>query len=101
MAKTSIVERERRRRKLVASYANKRAELKAIIKNPESSLEQRMAAQERLQKLPRNASPVRLRNRCALSGRPRGFYRKFGLGRNMLRKAAMRGDVPGLKKSSW
>lgn len=101
MAKVSMVERERRREKLVAKYADKRAELKAVIKNPESSMEERIAAQEKLQKLPRNASPVRLRNRCALSGRPRGYYRKFGLGRNMLRKAAMRGDVPGLKKSSW
>lgn len=101
MAKTSMIERERRRAKLVARYAEKRAELKAIIKNPESTREERLAAQERLQKLPRNASPVRTRNRCALSGRPRGYYRKFGLGRNMLRKAAMRGDVPGLKKSSW
>jgi len=101
MAKTSMVEREIRREKLVAKYAEKRAELKAIIKNPESSREERMQAQERLQKLPRNASPVRQRNRCALSGRPRGYYRKFGLARNMLRKAAMRGDVPGLKKSSW
>jgi len=96
-----MVEREIRREKLVAKYAEKRAELKAIIKNPESSREERMQAQERLQKLPRNASPVRQRNRCALSGRPRGYYRKFGLARNMLRKAAMRGDVPGLKKSSW
>lgn len=101
MAKTSMVEREIRREKLVAKYAEKRAELKAIIKNPETSREERMQAQERLQKMPRNASPVRLRNRCALSGRPRGYYRKFGLARNMLRKAAMRGDVPGLKKSSW
>lgn len=101
MAKTSMVERQRRREKLVAKYAKKRAELKAIIKNPESSREDRMAAQEQLQKLPRDASPIRLRNRCALSGRPRGYYRKFGLARNMLRKAAMRGDVPGLKKSSW
>lgn len=101
MAKTSMIERERRRAKLVARHAEKRAELKAIIKNPESTREERMVAQERLQKLPRNASPVRTRNRCALSGRPRGYYRKFGLGRNMLRKAAMRGDVPGLKKSSW
>jgi len=101
MAKISMVERERRRERLVAKYADKRAELKAIIKDPESSMEDKMRAQEKLQKLPRNSSPVRLRNRCALSGRPRGYYRKFGLARNMLRKAAMRGDVPGLKKSSW
>lgn len=101
MAKVSMVEREKRRAKLVAKYADKRAELKAIIKDPESSMEDRMRAQEKLQKLPRNSSPVRMRNRCALSGRPRGYYRKFGLARNMLRKAAMRGDVPGLRKASW
>lgn len=101
MAKVSMIEREKRRAELVAKYADKRAELKAIIKSPESSMEDRMRAQERLQKLPRNSSPVRLRNRCALSGRPRGYYRKFGLARNMLRKAAMRGDVPGLRKASW
>lgn len=101
MAKVSMIEREKRRAKLVAKYADKRAELKAIIKDPESSMEDRMRAQERLQKLPRNSSPVRMRNRCALSGRPRGYYRKFGLARNMLRKAAMRGDVPGLRKASW
>lgn len=101
MAKVSMIEREKRRARLVAKYADKRAELKAIIKNPESSMEDRMRAQERLQKLPRNSSPVRIRNRCALSGRPRGYYRKFGLARNMLRKAAMRGDVPGLRKASW
>lgn len=101
MAKVSMVEREKRRAELVAKYADKRAELKAVIKNPESSMEDRMRAQEKLQKLPRNSSPVRMRNRCALSGRPRGYYRKFGLARNMLRKAAMRGDVPGLRKSSW
>jgi small subunit ribosomal protein S14 len=96
-----MIEREKRRARLVAKYADKRAELKAIIKDPESSMEDRMRAQERLQKLPRNSSPVRMRNRCALSGRPRGYYRKFGLARNMLRKAAMRGDVPGLRKASW
>lgn len=101
MAKTSMVEREKRRMRLVAKHADKRAELKAIIRNPESSMEDKMRAQDKLQKLPRNSSPVRLRNRCALSGRPRGYYRKFGLARNMLRKAAMRGDVPGLKKASW
>lgn len=96
-----MVEREKRRAKLVAKYADKRAELKAIIKSTESSMEDKMRAQEKLQKLPRNSSPVRKRNRCALSGRPRGYYRKFGLARNKLRKAAMRGDVPGLRKSSW
>jgi len=85
----------------VAKYAKKRAELKAIITNPDVSFEERQDAMFRLQKLPRDSSPVRQRNRCAISGRPRGFYRKFGLGRNKLREAAMRGDVPGLRKASW
>lgn len=101
MAKVSVIQREIKRSRIVAKYADKRAELKARIKNPELPREERIAAQEQLQKLPRNASPIRLRNRCALSGRPRGYYRKFGLARNMLRKAAMRGDVPGLHKASW
>ena len=101
MAKVSMVNREKRRAKLVAKYAKKRAELKAIITNPDVSFEERQDAMFRLQKLPRDSSPVRQRNRCAISGRPRGFYRKFGLGRNKLREAAMRGDVPGLRKASW
>jgi small subunit ribosomal protein S14 len=96
-----MVNREKRRAKLVAKYAKKRAELKAIITNPDVSFEERQDAMFRLQKLPRDSSPVRQRNRCAISGRPRGFYRKFGLGRNKLREAAMRGDVPGLRKASW
>ena len=101
MAKVSMVNREKRRAKLVAKYAKKRAELKAIISKPDVSFEERQDAMFRLQKLPRDSSPVRQRNRCAISGRPRGFYRKFGLGRNKLREAAMRGDVPGLRKASW
>ena len=90
-----------RRAKLVAKYAKKRAELKAIISNPDVSFEEQQEAIFKLQRLPRDSSPVRQRNRCAISGRPRGFYRKFGLGRNKLREAAMRGDVPGLRKASW
>jgi len=101
MAKVSMVEREKKRQHTVEKYAKKRAELKAVISNPETSDEDRWEAQLKLQKLPRNASPVRLRNRCGLTGRPHGYYRKFGLSRNKLREAAMRGDVPGLVKSSW
>jgi small subunit ribosomal protein S14 len=101
MAKVSMINREKRRAKLVAKYAKKRAELKAIISNPDVSFDEQQAAMFQLQKLPRDSSPVRQRNRCAISGRPRGFYRKFGLGRNKLREAAMRGDVPGLRKASW
>ena len=101
MAKVSMINREKRRAKLVARYAKKRAELKAIISNPDVGFEEQQAAMFALQKLPRDSSPVRQRNRCAISGRPRGFYRKFGLGRNKLREAAMRGDVPGLRTASW
>lgn len=101
MAKTSIVNRERRRERLAKRYAAKRAELKAIITKPNVSFEVQQDAIFQLQKLPRDSSPSRQRNRCAISGRPRGFYRKFGLGRNKLREAAMRGDVPGLRKASW
>ncbi|MEJ2480298.1 MAG: 30S ribosomal protein S14 [Acidihalobacter sp.] len=101
MAKTSMIERERKRSKLVARYAEKRAALKALINNPETSHEERLEAVVALQKLPRDASPVRQQNRCRLTGRPHGYYRKFGLGRNKLREATMRGDVPGLKKASW
>lgn len=101
MAKTSMMERERKRTKLVARHAQKRAALKALIKNPETSHEERLEAVVALQKLPRDASPVRQQNRCRSTGRPHGFYRKFGLGRNKLREATMRGDVPGLKKASW
>ncbi|MGB3620049.1 30S ribosomal protein S14 [Ketobacter sp. MCCC 1A13808] len=101
MAKVSMIEREKKRQITVAKFAKKRAELKAIINDPNSSEEERWEAQLKLQKQPRNASPARLRNRCGITGRPHGFYRKFGLARNKLREAAMRGDVPGLVKSSW
>ncbi|MCG6117330.1 MAG: 30S ribosomal protein S14 [Aquimonas sp.] len=101
MAKTSMINREVKRAKIAAKHSVKRAELKAIISNPKSSYEDRADAQTKLQKLPRDASPCRQRNRCELSGRPRGVYRKFGLGRNKLREATMRGDVPGLRKASW
>ncbi len=101
MAKTSMVEREKKRARMVAKYAKKRAELKAIINDKSLPEEERWLAQEKLQKLPRNSSPVRQQRRCGLTGRPHGVYRKFGLGRNKLREAAMRGDVPGLVKSSW
>ncbi len=101
MAKASMVNRELKRQKLVKKYAVKRAELKAIILNMELGEEERSAASLALNKMPRDASSSRLRNRCNLTGRPHGFYRKFGLGRNKLREAAMRGDVPGLVKASW
>ena len=101
MAKTSMKMREQKRAQTVAKYAQKRAELKAIIKSVESSDEQRWEAQIQLQKLPRDASPTRQQRRCQLTGRPHGVFRKFGLCRNQLRDAAMRGDVPGLVKASW
>ncbi|MCE0733916.1 30S ribosomal protein S14 [Halomonas sp. SSL-5] len=101
MAKKSMVERELKRTKLVEKYAAKRSQLKAIIQDVNASDEERFEATLKLQQLPRDSSPVRQRNRCRITGRPHGFYNKFGLGRNKLREAAMRGDVPGLKKSSW
>ncbi len=101
MAKLSMVARDTKREKTVLRCAKKRAELKAVIKSPTSSYEEKEVAVQQLQKLPRNASPVRMRNRCNLTGRPKGYYRKFGLSRNKLREAAMRGDVPGLVKASW
>lgn len=101
MAKKSMIERELKRAKLVDKYAAKRAGLKAIINDVNASDEERFDAQLKLQSLPRDSSPVRKRNRCRITGRPHGFYNKFGLARNKLREAAMRGDVPGLKKSSW
>lgn len=101
MAKTSIIEREKKRAKTVAKYASKRAELKKVVGDRNASDDERWQAQLQLQRLPRDASPVRQRRRCALTGRPRGVYRRFGLGRNKLREAAMRGDVPGLVKASW
>ena len=101
MAKLSLVNREKKRRKSVAKFATRRAELIAIVRNAKGSDDDRDAARAKLQALPRNASPVRLRNRCALTGRPRGVYRKFGLGRNKLRDIAMRGEIPGITKASW
>ena len=101
MAKLSVVNREARRRRLVVKYAARRAELKGIIRNPETTYEEREEAQRRLNALPRNSSPVRVQNRCRLTGRPHAYYRKFGLGRNKLREAVMNGDVPGLVKASW
>ncbi len=101
MAKVSMVNRERKRQKLAKKYAVKRAALKEIIKSSTVSDEERWDAQLKLQKLPRNASPTRQVRRCTLTGRPHAVYRRFGLSRNQLREAAMRGDVPGLVKSSW
>ena len=101
MARVSIREREKKREKTVAKYAEKRRALKAIIADRSAPDDERWEAQLKLQALPRNASPVRLRRRCGQTGRPRGVYRKFGLGRTKLREAAMRGDVPGLMKGSW
>jgi small subunit ribosomal protein S14 len=101
MAKLSLINRDQKRRELVKKYARKREALLAIINNSKASDEDRFAARLKLQQLPRNANPTRLRNRCAITGRPRGFFRKFGLGRNKLREFAMRGEVPGIVKASW
>jgi len=101
MAKTSMIARENKRSKLVAKYAKKRAELKAVINGTTASDEEKWDAQVKLQKLPRDASPTRQRNRCQVTGRPHGVFRKFGLCRNKLREHAMKGDVPGLTKASW
>jgi small subunit ribosomal protein S14 len=101
MARISIVLREQKRRKTVAKFAARRKALFEIINDSRATDETRAEARAKLERLPRDASPVRLRNRCALTGRPRGFYRKFGLGRNKLREIAMRGEIPGLTKSSW
>jgi small subunit ribosomal protein S14 len=101
MAKTSVVEREKKRSKIQAKYAAKREGLKAIVNDRNASDDDRWDAQVKLQKLPRDASPSRKRRRCSVTGRPRGVYRKFALGRTKLREAAMRGDVPGLVKASW
>ena len=101
MAKTSIIEREKKRVRTVAKYAAKRAELKRVLADPNASDDDKEAARKKFNALPRNASPCRLRNRCRLTGRPHGYYRKFGLSRTKLREAAMRGDIPGLVKSSW
>jgi small subunit ribosomal protein S14 len=101
VAKTSLKQREDKREKLVAKYAKKHAELKAIIDDSKKSDEERYAARLELQKLPRNANPTRLRNRCGLTGRPRGTFRKFGLARSKIRELAFKGDIPGVIKASW
>lgn len=101
MAKTSMVEREKHRAKVVKKYAERRAELKELIRSPKTSHEDRQAAQAKLQALPRDASPTRHRNRCAITGRSRGVYRKFGLSRVKIREVANRGEIPGLAKASW
>ena len=101
MAKKSMIAREKKRVQTVGKYHAKRDALKAVIKNPNSTLEAVEEASMQLQKLPRDASPTRKHNRCRITGRPHGYYRKFGLSRNKLREAAMRGDIPGLVKASW
>jgi small subunit ribosomal protein S14 len=101
MAKLSLINREEKRRLLVKKYAKKREALLAIATSAKASDEDRLAARQKLQALPRNANPTRLRNRCAITGRPRGYFRKFGLARNKLREFAMRGEVPGMVKASW
>ncbi len=101
MAKKSMIARENKRARTVAKFAQKRAELKAILRDPNAGDDEKWDAQVKLQKLPRNASPVRQQRRCQVTGRPHAVYRKFGLCRNKLREAAMRGDVPGLVKASW
>jgi small subunit ribosomal protein S14 len=101
MAKLAVINRQYKRVKLVAKYAKRREALVAIIENSKVSDEDRFAARLKLQQLPRNANPTRLRNRCSLTGRPRGVFSKFGLGRNKLREYAMRGEIPGIVKASW
>jgi len=101
MAKKSMIAREVKRSATVKRYAAKRTEYRRIIRDLRATDEERQAAQKKLQGLPRDASPVRMRNRCAISGRPHGYYRKFGLSRNKLREAAMRGEIPGLSMASW
>ncbi len=101
MAKNSMVQRELKRSRLVAKYAQKRSELKLVIKSADATYDEKMAAVEKLQKLPRDSSPARQQNRCRVTGRPHGVYRKFGLCRNKIREAAMRGDIPGLVMASW
>ncbi len=101
MAKVSMIQREKKRTKLVERDFEKRQKLRAILKDPDASYEDKMSAQIKMQKLPRDSSAVRKRNRCQITGRPHGYYRKFGLSRIKLREAMMRGDVPGLVKASW
>ena len=101
MTRKALVQRELKRVKTVERFAQKRAALKKIINDSSASYEEKNDARVKLQKMPRDASPSRLRNRCAISGRPKGFYRKFGLGRNKLREEAMKGNIPGLHNASW
>lgn len=101
MAKLALINRDKKRRKTVAKFATRRAQFLETINDSKRSDEERTEARVKLQQLPRDASPVRLRNRCTLTGRPRGVYRKFGLGRNKLREIAMRGEIPGVIKASW
>lgn len=101
MAKLSLIQREEKREKLVAKFAKKYAEFKAISNDAKKSDEERYLARLELQKLPRNANPTRLRNRCGLTGRPRGTFRTFGLGRSKIRELAFKGDIPGITKASW
>ena len=101
MAKKSCIIKNEKRKEVVKQYAHQRANIKEIIRNPGSSLEERMEAQLKLQALPRNASPTRVRNRCLISGRTRGFLRRFGMSRIDFRLLALRGDIPGVRKSSW
>ncbi len=101
MPKTSAIERNKKRQRLTAKFAPKRAELKAVLANPATTNEEFFAAQKKLAKLPRNSSKIRIRNRCSLSGRPRGFNRRFGISRITLRELALSGKIPGVTKSSW
>ena len=101
MAKKSMLMRQRKRERMVKRYAAKRAALKELIRDPRTSDEDKATAQQQLQAMPRDSNPVRLRNRCAITGRPHGYYRKFGLSRTKLRETTMRGEVPGLRKASW
>jgi small subunit ribosomal protein S14 len=101
VAKESLIQRELKRKELVAKYAKKYAELKAAANDAKKSDEERYASRLELQKLPRNAYPTRQRNRCGITGRPRGTFRKFGLGRNKIRELAFKGDIPGVVKASW
>jgi small subunit ribosomal protein S14 len=101
MAKLAVINRQLKREKLVAKTAKKRAQLQSVLDNPKVSDEDKYTARLKLQALPRNGNPTRLRNRCAITGRPRGVFRKFGLGRNKLREYAMKGEIPGVVKASW
>jgi small subunit ribosomal protein S14 len=101
MAKKSMIAREDKRKKLVLKFEAKRRTLRETMRNPNATFEQKESAQQQLQKLPRDSNATRIRNRCGITGRPHGYYRKFGLSRNKLREATMRGDVPGVVKASW